>query len=338
MLAALTALAALTSCRAVHFYAQAAQGQWEIMRKARPLAEVQRSATTQVKQRLELVEELRAFAARELRLPAERQYDRYTDLERKFVVWVVNATPEFSVEAKTWWYPVVGELKYRGYFHEADAEREAARLRAQGYDVDVSGTEAYSTLGWLRDPVLNTFLHRSDAELAELIFHELTHQRLYLKGDTDFNEALATAAGEAGAKQWLRSKGRLADLEKYERKLRVERAIIAAILRTRSELGEVYAHHTGDGTERLRELKSAAFRRLRAEAGSLRERAGVKQRRPLELLNNAGLNSVASYYDMLPGFERMLRKCGGSVPEFLRRMETMKPLSKEARRAQVMAE
>jgi predicted aminopeptidase len=331
--------AALTSCRAVHFYTQAAQGQLEIMRKAEPVAQVQQDGDTPraVKDRLRLVEELRTWAAAELKLPAEKQYDRYTDLKRKYVVWVVYAAPEFSVEAKTWWYPILGKLKYRGYFHEADAQREAARLRAKGYDVDVSGTEAYSTLGWLRDPVLNTFLHRSDAELAELIFHELTHQLLYLPGDTDFNEALATAAGEAGAKQWLRAKGRLGDLERYKRKLRLERTIIGAILRTRQELGEIYAHHSDEPGERLRELKNGAFHRLRAEAQRLREQAGVKQRRHSPLLNNASLNSVEAYYSMLPGFERVLQECGGNIPEFLRQMEAMKGMNKEARRARIMS-
>lgn len=330
---------ALASCRAIHFYSQAAKGQWEIIHRAEPVADVQRDGDTPqaVKDRLALVEELRAYASRELKLPADRQYDRYTDLHRKYVVWVVFATPEFSVEAKTWWYPILGNLKYRGYFNEADAEREAARLRAQGYDVDVNGTEAYSTLGWLRDPVLNTFLKRSDAELAELIFHELTHQRLYLKGDTDFNEALATAAGETGAKQWLRAKGRLKDLDQYERKLKLERAIITAILNTRSELDEIYTHHAGESAERLRELKTGAFVRLRTEAQRLREKAGVKQRHQASLLNNASLNSVAAYYTMLPGFERLMEECGANVPEFLRRVETMKGMAKEERRERVMS-
>ena len=331
----------LPACRAVHFYTQAAAGQWEIMRKAQPLAAVMHSdggATTAVKERLALVQELRAFAACELHLPAEKQYDRYTDLGREFVVWVVYAAPEFSVEAKTWWYPLLGHLKYRGYFHEADAQEEAARLRAQGYDVLVGGTEAYSTLGWLRDPVLNTFLHRSDAELAEVIFHELTHQRLYLQGDTDFNEALATAAGQAGARQWLRAKGRLADLQQYERKLRLQRAIIAAILRTRAALQETYARHAGESAPRLRALKSAAFTRLHQEAVRLRTAAGLTERHAPSLLNNALLNSVAAYYSLLPGFERLLRHGGGSVPAFLQTVEGMKGLSKEARRAQVLTQ
>jgi len=333
---------ALTACRTVHFYTQAAAGQWEIMRKARPIEEVIHGcsgASIAVKGRLALVQELRAFAARELGLPAEKQYDRYTDLGRRYVVWVVAAAPEFSVEAMTWRYPVIGHLKYRGYFSEPDALREGDRLRALGYDVDVSGTGAYSTLGWLRDPVLNTFIHRSDAELAEVIFHELTHQRLYLKGDTDFNEALATAAGEAGAKQWLRSRGRLADLEKYERKLRLQRSLVSAALRTRTELAEIYTHHADEGPERLRALKAAAFARLSAKARSLRSFSWVSTPSPpARKANNATLNMLAAYYTMLPGFERLLAESGHSIPAFLARVEQMQQLPKEERRALVLSQ
>jgi len=323
----LPAVAVLSSCRAVHFYTQGAAGQWEIIRKARPVEQVQGDPATPpaVKERLALVQELRAYAAHTLALPADRQYDRYTDLGRPYVVWVVYAAPEFSVEAKTWWYPVLGHLKYRGYFSEADAQREGRRLRAHGCDVTVAGTGAYSTLGWLRDPVLNTFLHRSDAELAEVIFHELTHQRLYLKGDTDFNEALATAVGEAGARQWLRSRGRLTDLAAYERKLRHQRAAVAAILRTRAELAETYARHAGESPPQLRARKAAAFARLEARLRALRTAAGIRASRlPPVDWNNATLNTVAAYYELLPGFERLLAGCRGHIPAFLTRVEEMK--------------
>jgi predicted aminopeptidase len=331
----LTVLAALSSCRGVHFYAQGAAGQWEIIHRARPVAQVRQDPDTPpaVRERLGIVEELRTYAARALALPAERQYDRYTDLGRPYVVWVVNAAPEFSVEARTWWYPVLGHLKYRGYFSEADAQREGQRLRARGYDVVVAGTGAYSTLGWLRDPVLNTFLHRSDAELAEVIFHELTHQRLYLKGDTDFNEALATAVGEAGARQWLRSQGRHAELTAYERKLRLQRAAVAAVLQTRAELAEIYTHEADDGKQRLRVRKADAFARLRARLRQLRAAAGGRSTQlPVMEWNNATLNTVAAYYELLPGFERLLAQSGNSIPRFLEQVEAMKSWSKEKRR------
>ena len=110
-----------------------------------------------MKQKLTVVEEARRFAGAQLELPANREYTRYTDLGRRYVSWVLFAAPEFSVEAKTWWYPFVGSLKYRGYFAEKAARDEAQRLKAQVLEVYVGGVEAYSTLGFFHDPVLNTF-------------------------------------------------------------------------------------------------------------------------------------------------------------------------------------
>ena len=329
--------AGLSSCRTVSFYTQALLGQRQILNGAKPIVRVLKDPATpdQVRAKLELVLELRRFAAEKLQLPAEKQYDHYCDLKRKYVVWVVYAAPEFSVEGKTWWYPLVGSLKYRGFFTEKAAKREADELRAKGYDVYAAGTEGYSTLGYLRDPVLNTFLHRSDAELAELIFHELTHQRLYLSGDTDFNEALATAVGEEGACRWLRSKGRMDDLKAYDAQRRFQREIVGIVLRARDRLKGIYEQHAGEPVDKLRVLKAAEFDRMRAEGRTLRQRVTGKAaiKRPAsKLANNASLNSVAAYYTLLPGFENLLQAEHGDLERFFRRVEAMKPMTRQQRK------
>src|SRR5207249_3115509 len=112
----------------------------------------------ELKEKLKLVLRLRQFAEKDLRLPVDGQYLRYVDLHRRYVVWNVHAAPEFSLEPKTWWYPFVGSLKYRGYFSEPGARRYARTLEKKGWEVYVEGVEAYSTLGWFKDPVLNTFI------------------------------------------------------------------------------------------------------------------------------------------------------------------------------------
>src|SRR5215475_3013258 len=108
------------------------------------------------------------------------------------------------MEPKSWWYPLVGSLEYRGYFSEPGAQRYAGKLRKKGYDVYIGGASAYSTLGWFKDPVLNTFIFDPEPDLAETIFHELGHQQVFARGDTDFNEAFATTVGQEGARRWLR--------------------------------------------------------------------------------------------------------------------------------------
>lgn len=331
-IALLTALL-VCSCSTVSFYQQAIGGQLELSRKSRPNDQVLADPTVaqEVKRKLLLIEELRAFAARELHLPT-KSFGKYCDLKRPYVVWVVFASPEFSVEAKTWWYPFVGSLKYRGFFDEKDAQREGDRLRKQGLDVFVGGVDAYSTLGYLRDPVLNTFLHRSDADLAELVFHELTHAKVFIPGDTDFNEAFATANAENGVRRWYRSKGDLSGLRAYEASLKKGREVIELLLRTREKLKGVYSY-TYRSIETERQAKRQAFKAMLQEADQLRAKAGHSryERAAVESWNNARLNTVATYYTMVPGFERLLKQHGGGLEDFYREVASMRKLNNEAR-------
>ncbi|MFN0076062.1 MAG: aminopeptidase [Prosthecobacter sp.] len=331
-IALLTALL-VCSCSTVSFYTQAVSGQMELSRKARPNATVLADAavSANVKRKLRLIEELRAFAARELHLPT-KSFGKFCDLKRPYVVWVVFASPEFSVEAKTWWYPFVGSLKYRGFFDENDAQREGARLRKQGLDVFVGGVDAYSTLGYLRDPVLNTFLHRSDADLAELVFHELTHAKVFIPGDTDFNEAFATANAENGVRHWYRSKGDLSGLRAYEASLKKGREVIGLLLRTREKLKSVYSNtYRSIETERL--AKHHAFEAMLHEANQLRAKAGQSrlEHAAAQHWNNARLNTVATYYTLVPGFERLLKSHNGDLEAFHREVAAMRRLSPEKR-------
>src|SRR5205814_884470 len=175
----------------------------------------------------------------------------------------------FSVEGKTWWYPFLGHLEYRGFFLKKAADDEAARLRSQGYEVHVGGVEAYSTLGWFRDPVLNTFFDRTDPELAELLFHELTHVELFVPGDTDFNEAFATANAEAGVRRWLKSRGDHRALARYEAALAKDREIIRILLETREKLKRLYAERTRSLGE-MRGEKAAVLKRMREDYAQIR--------------------------------------------------------------------
>lgn len=321
------------SCGTVKFYTQAAGGQMEIWRKSRPNSAVlaDPSVTEHVKQRLRLIEELRNFAASDLHLPT-KSFGKYCDLNRPYVVWVVFAAPEFSVEAKKWWYPLVGSLKYRGFFDETDAQQEVERLRKQGLDVFVGGVEAFSTLGYLKDPVLNTFLHRSDAELAELVFHELTHAKVFIPGDTDFNEAFATASAEDGVRRWLRSKGDQRGLRAFEAELKRKREVIDLLLQTREKLKQVYAcTHLSIESERL--AKQRVFEDMLHQAGKRQPQTKVSGQNGAQSWNNARLNTIAAYYTLVPGFERMLRQHEDHLESFHDAVAAMRKWSPERRTA-----
>ncbi len=336
----LLAVLALASCSTARFYGQALAGQREMSRRARPVGVVlaDPASSPALRRKLETARDQLTFAGRELALPVQGQYERYADLGRKHAVWVVFAAPEFSVRAKTWWYPLIGKLKYRGFFREDLARAEAERWKARGLDVFVGGVEAYSTLGWLHDPLLNTFLGRDDAWLADLLFHELTHQRIYLPGDTDFNEALATAVGQEGARRWLRERGRLRELATFERELAVEREFVAEVLATRQRLAVLYKIDAGRPPEELRRAKQSEFERLKTRLRVLDRRHGGSLRLDRWLaqpLNNARLNTVAAYHELLPHFEALLRRHAGDFEAFFRDIDSLRRLEGRARLARL---
>jgi predicted aminopeptidase len=326
LLAMLAVLTGLPSCQTLKFYTQAVGGQFEIIRKSKPIEPIVADPVTDPKLRKQLVavQGIRRFASEHLSLPGEESYGRYADLGREYVTWVLYAAPEFSMEPKTWWYPTLGELDYRGFFLESDADKLANDLRAEGYDVQVGGVEAYSTLGWFHDPVLNTFVDSSDIDLAELIFHELTHRKLFRNGDTTFNESFANAVAEEGVRRWLRHEGRLEDLRKFEARLIRRAEFYHRIDRTRADLVALYA--SGLPPEQMRARKKKLFADLRDRFRELRRRWGG---RGLEGwltrdINNADLVALSTYQEHVPKFHQLLKECGGDLDLFFKQAKHLK--------------
>jgi len=325
----------LCGCDTTRFYTQAMVGQWELVTAPRRMESVLRDpcTTPELAQRLGVVQEILNYAETRLGLPAGAQYSAYANLGRSNVVWNVFAAPEFSIEPKQWWYPLYGRLSYRGFFDEQTARRYAAKLRARGFDAHVGGVPAYSSLGWFEDPVLNTFVFEDDADLAELLFHELSHRRLFFPGDTDFNEAFATAVAEVATQQWLADSHRTALLETYRRRLEHERAFRALALETRHELSLAYA--TGGGEAELRRRKAEVIAEF--EARYRRLRAGWTDDRRFDRwfaagVNNARLAALAAYYEQVPAFLREMER-HATLEEFFTAMHRLRRLSPDERRA-----
>ena len=332
LLAALVLL--LPGCQTAGYYAQAIRGQGEILAHRRPIDKLLADPQTPppLQEKLRLVLRLREFAARELKLPANGHYLRYVELHRRFVVWNVEAAPEFSLKAKAWRYPIVGRLTYRGYFSEAAAQRYAASLARRGLDISVEGIEAYSTLGWFKDPVLSSFIHHHETALAEIIFHELAHQRLFISGDTDFNEAFATAVAEEGVRRWLHAQGNPAAWERYEINRRRHGEFLQLIDETRRELEVLYT--SGQSAVELKRRKAEIFTALRTRYEQ-RQGAWAGTRDYDEWfalpLNNARLNTVATYYDLVPAFQRRLAANDGDLEKFFREIKALAKLAKAER-------
>src|SRR5512133_1507139 len=236
----------LASCADTGYYLQSIGGHLQMMKAARPIAQLladERVAPT-LKQRLLLAQRIRAFAVTDLQLPDNASYQRYADLQRRSAVWNVVATPEFSLTLKTWCFPVAGCVGYRGYFDEMQARTQALALKRDGLEASVYGVPAYSTLGWMNwaggDPLLSTFIQYPEGELARMIFHELAHQVLYVKDDTGFNESFATAVERLGSARWLALHGSPAARAEYavfDGRRRQFRALLA---HTRARLDDIY--------------------------------------------------------------------------------------------------
>ncbi len=299
-------LVSLTGC----YYMQAAKGQLELTRKRQPIDEVlQRDDTSEeLAARLRLILEARQFAIDELHLPDNDTYRSYADIEREYVVWNVFAAPEFSLQPRTWCFPVAGCVSYRGYFRREAAMREAERLREQGFDVAVGGVSAYSTLGKLKDPVLNTMMKWDDIELVALLFHELAHQVLYVKGDSSFNESFATAVEETGVERWLAARGMQDEFAEYRQRGEFSQRVLEVVVAARDELEALYEQPLGDEEKRRR--KQERLRDLQVEVGRLLEREGREPSAWLSgELNNARLIPMMLYEGRVPEFRAMLADC-----------------------------
>lgn len=330
-LLATLAFAMLSACGTMYI-AQAAHGQWEVLRDRRPIATVISDARTPpvLRYRLAAVQEARAFASQKLGLPDNKSYRSYADLKRTFVVWNVVAAAEFSVEPSRWCFPIAGCVAYRGYFAQKRAEAFADQLRARGFDVVVEGVPAYSTLGRFADPVLNTMLNYGDRELAAIIFHELAHQLIYVQGDSEFNEAFAVTVEETGLARWLEFTGRNDELDEYRAERARDFAFSTLFSHRRADLARLYASQLQP--EVMRERKRAQLEVLADDMRDLERHQGVRSgyEKWIEAgLNNAYLASVATYFDCLPGFERLLAREEGDLPRFY---DAVRALAREPRR------
>jgi predicted aminopeptidase len=340
LLAALLPLLLLGGCARLGYYLQAAGGQLEIWQREAPLERLLADPALDPKLRpqLERALRIREFASRELGLPDNRSYRSYADLARPFVVWNVFAAPEFSLEPKQWCFAFAGCVNYLGYFSEADARAEAARLAAQGYDVYVGGVPAYSTLGWFADPLLNTFIHYPEPELARLIFHELAHQVAYVRGDSVFNESFATVVEQAGVERWLAAQGSAADREAFLRLQRFRDDFRRLVAEARAELAVIYAGPADEAGKR--KLKAEAFARLRrayeVQRGDWGGFAGF-DRWFARSLGNAHLASVAIYTQRVPAFTALLRQSGGDLPRFYAAVRELAALPAAQRRQRLDA-
>ena len=336
-----SALCVVVAACGAPYLVQAGSGEWHVLHERVPIdtAIADPRTTPAVRTHLEQARAAREFASRELHLPDNDSFRSYADIGRTFVVWNVVAAPEFSVVAKHWCFPVAGCVAYRGYFHEQSARDFALSLEAQGFDVVIDGVPAYSTLGKFADPVLSSMLSYGDDDLAATIFHELAHQLLYVRDDSAFNEAFATTVEDVGLERWLRQQGAATRMQAFRDAQQREQELVSLLASTRTRLKQLYAAPRPRPEMVVR--KADVFTELAAELRALERRGGVTV--PLyeewiaQGLNNARLASVATYFECVPGFVRLLHEQDDDLPRFYAAARHLAEQPRAERHAQLCA-
>jgi predicted aminopeptidase len=327
-------LVSLIACETIGYYEQAVRGQLSILWSRQQIDELLQSGAVseELRQKLTTVRSAREFAIQQLLLPGGKGYQTYVELDREHVVWNVFAAPEFSIDPVNWCYPVAGCVSYRGYFSEAGAVKFANKLENEGYDVYTGGVDAYSTLGWFDDPLLSTVINRADYQLVALVFHELAHQKVYLPGDTTFNESFATLVEREGLRRWLVSQNSSELMARADQQSQRQQQFIDLVIGYRDRFEGLYDSEMSQMNKRTR--KTALQEEMRSSYAQLKRSWGGAPSYDswfASSLNNAQLSTVSSYNELVPAFQALLNSQQGDMAAFYEQVELLAELEEDER-------
>jgi predicted aminopeptidase len=326
----------LCACSGPGYYLQALSGQRQLMLSRQDIQALLNDPATapELAANLAHAEQIKTFARDTLGLPADDSYTTYVEVEGEALVWNVVAAEEFSLEPKQWCFPVAGCVPYRGFFVQRKARDSAARLAHKGMDVLVSPAAAYSSLGWFSDPLLSTMFSASASRLAAYLFHELAHQRLYVRNDSSFNEGYADFVEEAGVRSWLVFNQRQDELRLWLQHKDVGADFSALVMTTRGRLAKLYA---GDMTTAAMRLQKAEifnlfaqdYHRLSDEKWQGKRYYAAWFKEPL---NNARLALFNTYEGSRCAFQGLWQESAGDWRKFHRLAELKSRLPGKERR------
>ncbi len=293
-------------------------GQADLLWRRTPVSTVMNDPKSDaaLRDKLALIQAAKAYAEREIGLRQTPNYDDLVKLDRDAVTYVVSAAPKDKLEPYLWWFPIIGHVPYKGFFDRADAVSEQESLKAAGYDTILRGVPAFSTLGWLPDPVYSPFLGYEPHTLANIVIHETTHATLYLAGQAAFNEGFATFVGNQGAQDFF-AKTRGKDSAAFKASVATvnDNAVFTDFVQEVSaKLDDLYA------SDRPRDAKIAereavfAWAKTRFEQHYQPRMNGHQFRHfPGSAFNNASLISYRTYYNRLDRFQQAHERLGGDL-------------------------
>jgi predicted aminopeptidase len=284
----------------------------------------------------ERVRDIRVFAIEELGLRETKNYTRYVEIDRDYLAAVVSASAQDSFTPYEWWFPVAGRVPYKGFFNADDAKKEGQKLEKKGLDVWIRPVDAFSTLGWFRDPLYSYMRGYPVHAIADLLIHELLHATVYLKGHSQFNEELAEFVGREGARLYLMSRfGE--ESEEYRAmgdRAADNAAYVAFIRELIAELDVVYRGELNrpdsrpisreEKLERKEEIIRAAQERFDDEYEGRFKRDNYRGFSTMKI-NNAYLELFRLYYEESGFFEGLYEKSGRDLRAFIAAAKTLKP-------------
>jgi predicted aminopeptidase len=305
-------LLALGSCQ-VSYLTQAMAGHFRIMNSRRPIVKLLKADNLdrQTKEKLQMVLDVHDFAVRKLGLPDNKSYTLFSEIKGDYLGWNVYCTPKFSVEPKTWCFPVAGCVVYHGYFKKEKAVEFAEKMKKEGFDVYIAPFGGYSSLGWYNDPILSTQLRYDSVDLAGLIIHELAHQKFYKSGDSRYSEGFAVTVERAGVLRWLSSLGREDQVQQAIREWAESDKVVDRMLRARTDLNDLYQGH--QDTIIMLKQKDSILNGLERDLKITNKR-----------LNNAWLVPVSTYHSLMPFFQGIRDSCGGDFQSFYKKVTSDK--------------
>lgn len=327
-------------CSTVSYYSQAIGGHLKLMRSRESIEKLLASEDTDatLRQQLQTLVDARVYAVEQLGLPDNDSYSTYAATGRDAVTWNVVAAEEFSLRPLTWCFPVAGCVSYRGYFDREDAQHYADNLADDNYDVTIGGASAYSTLGWFDDPILDTMLRGGDIRYVGTLFHELAHQLLYVKDDSNFNEAFASFVEQTGTRRWLASRGETARINGYDAYLERNDDFVELLQTTRAALDALYQQTLEASAKR--DAKQAVFDDMRSNYEAMKREwggyAGYDAWFSREL-NNARLLAVSTYRRYVPAFAAMYAEAEEELDAFYALAKEISELPAKQRTARMEA-
>jgi predicted aminopeptidase len=296
--------------------------------RAIPLDKLEKQEHTAETQRFTaLIRDIRAFATNDLGLKDTKNYTRYVHIDRDYLAAVVSACADDSFAGHRWWFPVVGYVPYKGFFGVDDAKKEAQKLRNKGLDVWVRGVDAFSTLGYFRDPLYSYMRDYSAYQMADLLIHELFHATVFIKNHVQFNEELAEFVGKHGARLYIESRfGKDAkELREYDAHQKDSDVYVLYIQKLKTQLDDVYKSDISreQKLERKAAVIKAAQETFKTNYSAMFTTDAYKFFEDLPV-NNAYLQLYGLYHDGGEYLEALYTKAGSNLPAVIEAAKKIK--------------